>query len=220
MGKQLEEARFLAILQRVLPAEVPDPHVANSVYEKTLAEIRLFKSLDSFEKFCEKGSLPDAEPATIAEFKEQLVGNFGEGKVEVTPTTDGQAVQVEIALPDHVVNHSVKVIPPDQDDGAAEAPYVPFPVAMPGDPDLVWCLARRENLGPDEAVRALFNIQAEFWATKKGQILQRDGVDQSFSEFISNVPAAALAESGIKRYHKDPETLKVLVLGEPEGEIE
>jgi len=85
-----------------------------------------------------------------------------------------------------------------------EAPFVPFPVALPDDPCLLWLLARRENLGPDEAIRALANIQEEFWATKKGQVLQRAGVERSFAEFIVNVPATALAESGIKRYHKDP----------------
>jgi hypothetical protein len=201
----------------VLPQTISDPHLANSVYQKTLEELRLFVSIDAFQKFCEKGSLPDAEPATIAEFKEQLVGNFGEGNVEVTPLEDGTAVAVEIALPDHIVNSKVKVVRPDQEDGAPEAPYVPFPVALPGDPGLVWCLARRENLGPDEASRALANIQEEFWATKKGQVLQRQGVEKSFAEFILNAPASALAESGLKRFHKDPETLKVLRLI-PEGE--
>ena len=43
-------------------------------------------------------------------------------------------------------------------------------------------------------------------------MLQREGVDRSFAEFISNVPATALSESGIKRYHKDPETLRSLHL--------
>jgi hypothetical protein len=211
-SNKLDQARFLAVLQRILPKSIPDPHLSNSIYEQVLNEVRLFQSLDSFEKFCEKGSLPDAEPATIAEFKSQLTGNFGEKNVIVTPQEDGAAVAVEIALPDHIVNTTVKVVAPDAEKEAAEAPFVPFPVALPEDPDLIWVLSRRENIGPDEAVRALANIQEEFWATKKGQILQRDGVEKSFAEFISNVPASALAESGIKRYHKDPETLKFLHL--------
>ena len=212
-SSKLDEARFLAVLQRVLPKTIQDPHLANAIYEQVLSEVRLFKSLDSFQKFCEKGSLPDAEPQTVDEFKSQLVGNFGEENVVVTPKDDGKAVAVEIALPDHIVNTEVKVVPPgSEEEEMADAPYVPFPVSLPEDPALVWCLARRENVGPDEAVRALANIQEEFWATKKGQIMQRDGVDKSFAEFIQAVPASALADSGIKRYHKDPETLKTMHL--------
>lgn len=209
---KLEEARFLAVLQRILPKSIQDPHLANSIYEQVLNEMRLFKSLDSFEKFCEKGSLPDAEPATVAEFQSQLIGNFGEENVVVTPQEDGAAVAVEIALPDHIVNTMVKVVAPGTEEEEVEAPFVPFPVSLPNDPELVWVLARRENLGPDEAVRALANIQEEFWASKKGQVLQREGVERSFAEFISNTPATALSESGLKRYHKDPETLKTMNL--------
>ena len=212
-SKKLEEARFLAVLQRVLPKAVTDPHLANAIYEQVLNEVRLFNSLDSFEKFCEKGSLPDSEPATVAEFQNQLAGNFGQENVIVTPQEDGAAVAVEIAMPDHIVNTMVKVVAPGtEEEEAADAPFVPFPVSLPDDPELIWLLARRENLGPDEAVRALANIQEEFWATKKGQVLQREGVEKSFAEFVTNVPATALGESGIKRYHKDPETLKSLHL--------
>jgi len=107
-SNNLNEARFLAVLQRVLPTTVKDPTVANTTYEKVLNEMRLFKSLDSFEKFCERGSLPDCEESTIAEFKSQLEGNFGEGNVAVTPTEDGTSVAVEISLPDHIFNTLVK----------------------------------------------------------------------------------------------------------------
>lgn len=212
-ASKLDEARFLAVLQRILPKTISDPHLANTIYEQVVNEVRLFKNLDSFEKFCEKGSIPDAEPATVEELKSQLAGNFGEENVVVTPKEDKQAVAVEIALPDHIVNTEVKVVPPGSEEEELEnAPFVPFPVCLPEDPSLVWSLARRENLGPDEAVRALANIQEEFWATKKGQVLQRKGVEKTFAEFLTNVPASALADSGIKRFHKDPETLKEMHL--------
>lgn len=209
---KLDEARFLAVLQRILPQNVTDPHVANDIYESVVNEVRIFRSLDSFEKFCEKGSLPDCEPPTVEELKKQLEGNFGADNVAVTPREDGTAIAVEIAVPDHVVNTEVKVVAPGAEEEEASAPFVPFPVALPEDPELVFSLARRENLGPDEATRALANIQEEFWATKKGQHLQREGVEKSFAEFITNVPACVLTESGIKRYHKDPETLKEIHL--------
>lgn len=211
-SKKLDEARFFSALQRVLPKTIQDPQLVNSIYEQVVAEMRVFKSLESFEKFCEKGSIPDTEPETIAELQEQLHGNFGEQNVSVTPKDDGTGVDVEIALPDHILSTVVKVAPPGSEEEEPEAPYVPFPVCLPEDPELVWALARRENLGPDEAVRALANIQEEFWSNKKGQKMIREGVDRSFAEFIANVPASALSESGIKRYHKDPETLKTMNL--------
>ena len=67
-------------------------------------------------------------------------------------------------------------------------------------------------MGPDEAARALAKIEEEFWATKKGQQLQRDHVEKTFAEFIINVPASALTESGLKRHYKEPETLTTLRL--------
>jgi len=211
-SKKLEEARFLSALQRILPKSIQDPQLVNTIYEQVLAEMRVFKSLESFEKFCAKGALPDAEPATIAEFQEQLSGNFGEKNVSVTPQEDGAGIAVEISLPDHILSTVVKVAAPGDEEEEPEAPYVPFPVALPSDPELVWVLARRENLGPDEAVRALANIQEEFWSTKKGQTLLKEGADRGFADFIANAPASALSESGIKRYHKDPETLKCMDL--------
>ena len=47
------------------------------------------------------------------------------------------------------------VVDATEDEEAVEAPWVPFPVALPSDPELVWMLARRENVGPDEAAMAL-----------------------------------------------------------------
>ncbi len=91
-------------------------------------------------------------------------------------------------------------------------PFVPFPVSLPEDPELIWALGRREDLGPDEAMRALAIIEEEFWATKAGQKLLKEQADKTFAEFIARVPAAALKESGIKRHYKEPETLKTLQL--------
>ncbi len=81
-------------------------------------------------------------------------------------------------------------------------------------------LARREDLGPDEAVRALASIEEEFWASKSGQKQLREGADRSFAEFIAAVPSAALLESGLKRHYKEPEayqTLRLLQGGSPEA---
>lgn len=204
------DARFLAMLQRVLPKTVTDPHQVNATYEEVSKEVRLARSLEAFEKFCEKGSIPDLEEQTVKEMHDQLAGNFGEANVKTTPAEDGSCLEVEITTAENIISSKIKVVKPGEEDAEAEAPYVPFPVARVEDPELIWLLARRENLGPDDAARALFNMEEEFWATKQGQNLQRQGVEKSFAEFISNAPASLLKESGIKRYSKDPETLKVL----------
>ena len=88
--------------------------------------------------------------------------------------------------------------------------FVAFPVALPGDPELAWALAKRENLTSEEAAMALTKIEDDFWASKTGQKLLRDRVERSFPEFIARVPAGLLTEVGLKRHYKLPETVKVL----------
>ena len=90
---------------------------------------------------------------------------------------------------------------------------MPFPVALPGDPELIWALAKRENLSSDEAAIALTKTEDEFWASKIGQKLIRDRVERSFPEFVARVPAGLLADSGLKRHYKLPEPVKILRAG-------
>jgi hypothetical protein len=207
--KGMNEAQFLSLLQKVLPKATKDPHLASTIYDEVAREVRLMKSIESFEKFCETGALPDAEAATVADLQSELATKFGETNVVITPDENGTGVAVEISLPDRTLSSRVKVDPAVAQE-EVKIPFVPFPVALSQDPELVWLLARREDLGPDEAARALEKIEEEFWATKKGQQLQREGVEKSFAEFITHVPASALTESGLKRHYKDPETLKSL----------
>jgi hypothetical protein len=210
--KGMTEAQFLDLLHKVLPKATTDTRLASAIYERVAEEVRLVNSLQSFEKFCAQGSLPDLEPATVAQYETQLTERFGEGNVTVTPTESGDAIAVEIALPDdRKVTNRIKIVPPGEaEEEEVKQPFVPFPVALPEDLDLLWILARREDFGPDEAMRALAKIEEEFWATKSGQKAQRDRVEKSFAEFISRVPAAALADSGMKRHYKEPEPRKTL----------
>jgi hypothetical protein len=209
--KGINEAQFLALLQKVLPKATNDPHLASAIYDEVAKEVRLLKNIEAFEKFCEAGALPNAEPDTVADFQSELVEKFGEENVSITPEESGTGVAVEIALPDRKMSSRIKVDPTVAEE-EVKVPFVPFPVALPDDPELVWLLGRREDLGPDEAARALVKIEEEFWATKKGQQLQREHVDKTFAEFIINVPASALTESGLKRHYKEPEALKSLRL--------
>ena len=210
--KGLNEAMFLALLEKVLPKATKDPHLASSIYDEVAKEVRLAKNLQAFDKFCETGALPDVEQDTIKQFCDELDTKFGAGNVDVRVDEDGKKVGVEIKLPDRTVSAEVKVDATIALEEEVKVPFVAFPVALPEDPELTWLLARREDLGPDEAARALANIEAEFWETRKGLELQKKRVEKCFAEFIIHVPASALKDSGLKRLFKTPEALKELRL--------
>lgn len=212
-SKGLSEAQFLALLQKVLPEALPDAHLANTVFERIAQEMRLMKSLERFEKFCAQGSLPDLEPATVSNLQNDLGSTFGTENVVVTPTETGDAVDVEISLPDRTVTSQLKIKDPatvEAEEEEAKARFVPFPIGLPEDPDLLWVLARREKFPPEEAMRSLANIEEEFWASKAGLKLLKDRHERTFAEFIANVPAAMLNDSGLKRHYKEPEPRRTL----------
>jgi hypothetical protein len=221
-SKGMNEAQFLSLLQKVLPKTTTDPDLVNAIYEGVANELRLLKNIQAFEKLCETGALPNVEPETVAGLQSELAVKFGEENVAITPNENGTGVEVEIALPDRTMSSRIKVDPTVVEE-EVKIPFVPFPVSLPEDPGLVWLLGRREDLGPDEAARALVKIEEEFWATKKGQQLQQDRVEKTFAEFVVNVPALALMESGLKRHYKEPEALKTLrplALAEPSALVE
>ena len=203
---------FLALLEKVLPKATKDPHLASTIYDEVAKEVRLAKNLQAFDKFCENGALPNIEPATMQEFASEMATKFGEENVSITPDEEGKKVAVEITLPDRTVTSEVKVDATIALEEEIKVPFVPFPVSLPEDPELVWVMARHEDLGPDEAARALANIEAEFWETRKGLDLQKKRVEKCFAEFITHVPASALKDSGLKRHYKTPETLQTLRL--------
>jgi hypothetical protein len=212
--KGLNEAHFLSVLQKALSRTTPDAQLASTIYAEVEREVRLTKDLESFEKFCERGALPNLAPETVAELQSELSAKFGEGNVTLTPDENEKNVAVKIGLPDRTVTSRVKVQAEgvDTSEGDPKPRFVPFPISLPEDPELVWVLARREDLAPEEATRVLASIQEEFWATKNGQKLLRGRLERSFAEFVANVPALTLLESGLKRHYKQPESLKTLRL--------
>ncbi len=211
-SKNITETQFMSLLQKVLPETIPDARLASALYERVAQELRLLRSLERFEKFCADGALPDLEPATVKNLQQDLGTTFGDDNVSVTPSEDAKSVDVEIALPDRTVATKLRVASPDDPvvEEEVKAPYVAFPVFLPEDPELLWVLARRENVGPDEAARFLAGAEEEFWASKAGLELQKDRVERSFAEFIANVPAAMLADRGLKRHYREPETRRPL----------
>lgn len=209
------EAQLLELLKKVLPKATHDAHLAGKIYEAIEQELKAKSRASAFDKFCARVELPDLEPASLEQVKEQLTQSFGEADVTLKPDRKEKALAVEVALPDGTqFSGEIKV----QANGAAEISeeqeitlkFVPFPVCMPGDKELVWLLAKRENLSPEEAGMALTKVAEEFWGSKTGQKLLRDRVERSFPEFIARVPAGVLSEAGLKRHYKTPEPLKVL----------
>lgn len=211
--KQDEQAKLLALLKKVLPKATHDAELAGKIYQAIETELRTKNQVASFQKFCERLPLPDLEAKTIDEVKLQLAAAFGEGDVTIQPNKKEKSLAVEVSLPDGTqFNTEIKVraTPPEEsDEQEIVLKFVPFPVSLPGDPELAWLLAKRENMTPDEADIALAKAEEEFWASKPGQKALRDRVEKSFPEFINRAPAGLLTELGLKRHYKTPEPIRV-----------
>ena len=213
-SKRDEQARMLDLLRSILPRVAPDPAFADQIYSAFEAELRATNRVHSFEKFCDRIELPDLEPKTLDEVKQQLAAGFGDADLEIEPHESGKSLMVDVSLPDGTQLHSRILVRPLSEAGSDEQDvtlkFVPFPASLPGDPELIWALAKRENMSNDEAGIALSKIEDDFWASKTGQKLIRDRVDRSFPEFIARVPAGMLGDAGLKRHYKMPEPVKVL----------
>jgi hypothetical protein len=213
-AKKTTEAQLLELLKRVLPKATPDPKLAGKIYQAVEKELMAKNRAVSFEKFCERVQLPDLEPTTIASVQRQFAETFGEADVALKANRKEKSVSVEVSLPDgHQFTREIKVRPvagETSDEQEVVPKFVPFPVCLPGDEELVWLLAKRENLTPEEADRALSKIEDDFWGSKGGQKLLRDRVERSFPEFIARAPGGMLSERGLKRHYKTPEPVKRL----------
>ncbi len=216
-SKSDEQAQLLNLLRLILPKVAPDAALAERIYSACEAELRAKNQVNSFEKFCERIELPDLEPKTVEEVRQHFVAGFGDADLDIVPDEDGKALSVDVSLPDGTQFQSripVRAVAPEgSDEPEVALKFVPFPVSLPGDPELIWALAKRENLTSDEAAMALTKIEDDFWASKSGQKLLRDRVERSFPEFIARVPAGLLNETGLKRHYKLPEPVKVLRAG-------
>jgi hypothetical protein len=213
-SKQDEQAQLLDLLRSILPKISPDPAFAERIYIACQEELRAKNRVKSFEKFCERIELPNLEEKTIEEVKQQLIAGLGDADLDIEPNEDGKGLRVDVSLPDGTQFHSrIPVRPPGSetsDEQEITLKFVSFPVALPGDQEMLWALAKRENMTNDEAAIALTKIEEEFWASKTGQKLLKDRVEKSFPEFVARVPAGMLGDVGLKRHYKLPETLKVL----------
>jgi len=212
--KITNDLQALELLKTVLPKAVSDPKLAAKIFTACELEIKSKARGVSFEEFCAGCDLPDLRPESVAQVKQQLETSFGKDNVSVLPHPQKKALSVEVVLPDQIFEGVVKVTSPHPANGEAEEEVkpklAPFPVALPGDPELVWILGRTEDRSPEEAAIALARVEEDFWASKAGQKLLQDRVERSFPEFIGRAPAKMLAEAGLKRHYKEPEPIKQL----------
>jgi hypothetical protein len=209
------EAQLLDLLKIVLPKATHDPELAGKIYKAIEGELKAKARVNAFEKFCAKVELPDLEVKSLNDVKTQLAASFGDGDVTITPNKKEQTLTVEVAMPDGSEFISeIKVNPnagaESSDEQEIVFKIVPFPVCLPGDQELVWFLAKRETMTPEEAAVALAKVEEDYWASKAGQKMLRDRVERCFPEFIARVPSGMLTELGLKRHYKSPEPIKSL----------
>jgi hypothetical protein len=213
-SKKTNEAQLLDLLKRVLPKATADSQLAGKIYEAIEAELKAKARVLAFEKFCSKIELPDLEAKTVDDVKLQLAASVGDGDITIQPNKKEKTISVEVAMPDgSQFNSEIKVGPvaaPASDEQEVTLKFIPFPVCLPGDKELVWLLAKRENLSAEEAGIALSKVEEDFWSSKTGQKLIRDRVERSFPEFIARVSGGLLTEVGLKRHYKTPEPIKPL----------
>jgi hypothetical protein len=209
------EAQLLDLLKQVLPKATHDPKLAGKIYSAIETELKAKARVKAFEKYCRKAALRDLEPKSLEDVRTQLATSFADGDVTVRPNRKEKTLTVEVALNDgHRFTGEIQVNPNAAAESEADAEtamkFAPFPVSLPGDPELIWILGKHENLSPEEAAMALVKVQEEFWESKTGQKLQRDKVEKCFPEFIARAPGSLLTEVGLKRHYKTPEPIKVL----------
>lgn len=204
------KAEALELLKQVLPKTVSDQKLVDKIYSACEKEISAKARVEHFETFCTKAELPSLETDAVEEIQRQFEQSFGEGAVSIVPHPKKQAATVEVVVDGQVLEGVIKVGTSNGEEDEAEfkPKFVPFPVSLETDPELVWVLGRGENLTPEEGAVLLTKTQEDFWASKAGQKLIRDRVERSFQEFISRVPAKMLSEVGLKRHYKEPEALK------------
>lgn len=212
--KRNDSAALLELLKSVLPNAALDPGLADKVYAAVERELMKKSRAIAFDKYCERMPLPDLDAATLVDIQQQLATSFGGGDVTIQANPKEKSLAVEISLPDGTqLVKEIKVRPVAKDeDGEPEVTlkFISFPVCLPGDPELIWSLAKRENLTAEEAAIALTKAEENFWETKAGQKLQQDRVERCFPEFIARAPAGVLGEMGLKRHYKTPEPVKIL----------
>jgi len=147
--KRDEQMLVLDLLRAVLPKVAPDLAWADKIYAACEVELRAKNRVVSFEKFCDRIELPDLEPKTVEEVKQHFVAGFADADLDIQPDEENKALAVDVSLPDGTQFHQLirvrPVGPESTDDPEVTLKFVSFPVALPGDKELAWALAKRES---------------------------------------------------------------------------
>jgi len=211
---QLSEKEVVDLLQSVLSQTMEDTHLAQKILDGIRKEMERKKQAQAFQEFCRRCPLPDLKDETLKEVTNRFEETFGRDLIDFAVNESDGTLNVELNVPNGPLVSAIEVNDLPLNDEALEpevkVKFVPFPVALPGDPELIWMMAKRETLSPEEAARALHEAQVEFWESRSGQLQLRKGAERTFPEFVQRVPAKLLSELGLKRHYKDPEPLKIL----------
>ena len=215
MPKEKQETQLLNLLKSILPKAVSDAKLADKIYSAFEKEFSAKERVASFEKFCKRTELLDLEKKSLDAVQKQFETTFGKGAVSLVPHPAKKAVTVEVETPNGILESVIKVgasVQTEEGEDEVKIKFVPFPVAMPGDPELVWMLGRDERMTPEDAAIALGKAQESFWESKAGQQHLRNRVERTFPEFIAKVPSKMLSEVNLKRHYKEPEPVKQIKL--------
>ena len=92
-SKKDEQTQLLNLLRTILPKVAPDAALAEKIYAAVEAELRATNRVDSFEKFCNRIALPDLEPKTVEEVRQQFTAGFGDkADLEIVPDEETKAL--------------------------------------------------------------------------------------------------------------------------------
>ena len=210
----LNEEEIIDLLTNVLPETTQDPKLAVKIVKAIQKELKQKSQGAAFAEFCRSCPLPDLKKETVQEVTERFQQLFGAKNLELVPDQDEKVLRVELNLPKAVFRSEIAVngkpLTEEDEEEEVKLKFIAFPVALPGDPENVWMMAKKENMSNEEAGIALLEVQTEFWESKSGQNQLRKGAERTFPEFVSRVPAKMLSEVGLKRHYKEPEPVKVL----------
>ncbi len=207
-SKGMNEKQVTDLVKGVLTEAIDNMETAATVLDLLEKEFRRRNQATTFEKFLERCELPDLENITVHEVLYQLHAAFGADNITLEVNPKLEALDITLKTETESLAGQIRVHP-SEPEADLKLNFVSFPVALPGDPELTWAFAKLENMTNEEAGQVLELLEAEFWASKRGQKLIRDRVDRSFPEFVKNVPASALREVGLKRHYKEPEAIRI-----------
>jgi len=211
---QITDKKLLELLQKVLPKATDDPKLAGKILKAVEGELKLKNRRKAFDKFCQRCELPDLDKKSVDDVRLQLASSFAQADLTLKAMTKDKCLRVEVALPNGEsftgMIRTKPAGPVEEEEPEMALKFVPFPVSMPGDKELVWMLAKHETLTAEEAGMGLTRAEEDFWASKPGQNCIRKGVERSFPEFVARVPAGLLKELGLKRHYKTPEPVQTL----------